>query len=170
MSETEGAKPTPPANPEPTSIQPEPAKEPIDWEKHARTWENRAKENKAELDANKAELETMKADWQRLSQVFAPEQAQPKPEDMIAALSARIDASERESAVNSLARRLGITSDDDVALLRSVADPAQREALAVRLKPTDPSIPPDPGQGPRPTAPQSAQDAEYATFFPPERK
>ena len=86
------------------------------------------------------------------------------------ALSARIDASERESAVNSLARRFGITSDDDVALLRSVADPAQREALAVRLKPTDPSIPPDPGQGPRPTAPQSAQDAEYATFFPPERK
>ena len=91
---------------------------------------------------------------------------------MIAALSARIDASELRAEVSDLARRHGITNDDDVSLLRSIPDAQQRAALAVRLKPSqEPApLPPDPGQGPRPNSPQSDTDAEYLQFYPDQKR
>ena len=137
------------------------AKPQTDWEKHARTWEDRAR-------ANKQQLDQMQQQWDKLSSIFAPQGdgEASKPEDMIKALSDRIEQSEDRAAIADLARRHGITRDDDIALL-SAGEKSQRETLAARLK--GQSIPPDPGQGARPSA-ASSDDAEYETFYPPTRK
>lgn len=129
-----------------------------DWEKHARTWEDRARANKQQLDA-------MQQRWDKFTQAFAPEAPASKPEDMIQALTDRIDRSERQADIERLARRHGITEDGDIAILAAVTDATQREALAARLKSHAPVIPPDPGQGNQPSA-QSNEDAEYANFYP----
>ena len=167
----ESAKPEeqnnqPPSNQQ--AVQPAPAaqeaakpseKAPTDWQEHARTWEDRARTNKAQLDQ-------MQQQWNRLASIFTPESADEgqKPEDMIQALTERFEQSERRAAINDLARRHGIQADADIALLASVADDTQREALALRLKGQQQVIPPDPGQGA--TTPASTEDAEYEQFFP----
>ena len=156
------ASTAPGANPDPSQ---DPAKGiSTDWEKHARTWETRAR-------GNQAELTQMREQWSRLASVFAPEASDPKPDDMVRALSERLDASELRASVNDLARTYGIKSDEDVALLRSIPDVQQREALAQRLKPADGQpapIPPDPGQGPRNTS-APTDDAEFNQYFPSEK-
>jgi len=102
-----------------------------------------------------------------LNKLFTPEGAdQPKPEDLIQRLTERLDQADRKATVNELARTYGITSDDDIALLDAVTDPAQRAALALRLKGIAAIIPPDPGQGNHPGT-QTPADQEYETFYPP---
>lgn len=161
--QTENIDPSPQAATPPTPTTPaaEKADEKpgTDWEKHAKTWEERARTNKQQLDQ-------MHQQWGKLASIFAPdggEQAD-KPEDMIKALTDRIDRSERQAEIERLARKHGITEDGDIAILASVTDAAQREALAARLKSQTQVIPPDPGQGVQPSA--SAEDAEYANYYP----
>ncbi|PFG17197.1 hypothetical protein ATK74_1760 [Propionicimonas paludicola] len=126
----------------------------------------RAKKAESQLAA----IEPYKKVLDGLNKLFTPEGAeQPKPEDLIQKLTERLDQADRKAAVNELARTHGITSDDDIALLDAVADPQQREALALRLKGVAAAIPPDPGQGNHPGT-QTPEDAAYNAFFPDTRK
>lgn len=107
------------------------------------------------LAAKVAELEPLKDQLARLQQVFGgkPDDKEGDGEDAIAAITKRLDESDRRADVERLARVNGITDDGDVALLLGVADKTQREALAKRLAPAEGEtatrrLPkPDPSQG-----------------------
>lgn len=93
-----------------------------------------------------------------------------KGEDPVSNLQARLDAMEKDNLVNRVARRHGITEDDDIELLRSLPDEARMAHFAARLKSTAPTAPPapahDPSQGSAPLSPEAAEAAAYAAFFP----
>lgn len=114
------------------------------------------------------EVGPLREQWTALQRVFGGESTEGKPEDVVARLSEQVAAMQHSTLVNDVARRHGITDDEDVALLREVRDEAQMTRLAARLNvPKGPSTPaPDPGQGARPSTPQAEADAEYAKFFP----
>ena len=57
--------------------------------------------------------------------------------DQLAAIQKRLDEADAKAEVERLARKHKIESDDDVALLASITDAKQREALAARLAPSE---------------------------------
>lgn len=131
------------------------------------------------LAAKVSELEPLKEQLGRLQEVFGG-----KPddkaggEDAIAAITRRLDESDRRADVERLARVNRITEDNDVALLMGVTDKAQREALAKRLAPAEDDgkdvrrLPrPDPSQGRsggdrRPGSVRQAMEDHVATRHP----
>lgn len=114
------------------------------------------------------EVGPLRQQMEALRRAFGGESTEGKPEDVVANLQQQVSQMQRDSLVNDVARRHGITSDDDVALLRGATDADHMARLAERLKvtpgPTGPA--PDQGQGARPTTPQAEADAEYARYFP----
>ena len=159
----------PPAVPAPPAAGPNPEKadQPLQAPGLKALQAERERADKAE--AALKSFEPYKGVLDGLQKLFTPEADQPKPEDVIAQITKRLDAADKKASVNELARKHGITSDDDIALLDAVTDPQQREALAARLKSAAVAIPPDPGQGNH-QPPQNPADAEYEQYFPPTRK
>jgi hypothetical protein len=95
---------------------------------------------------------------------------QDKGEDIVSNLQQRLSAMEKTNLVNEVARRHGITEDDDIALLRNQPDEQGMALLASRLKSTTPTQPPapapDPSQASAPMSEAAAAEAAYAAFFP----
>ena len=105
-----------------------------------------------------------------LRELLGDKAADVKPEDAVKTLQQEMAELRQETRLAQVARTFGITDDNDLALLRSANTPELMTAWAERLKPTvavpaAPPLPgPDPGQGARPSS--SAEDAEYAQFYP----
>ena len=125
----------------------------------------------AEREARKAlekEVGPLRQQMDALRQAFGGDSTEGKPEDVVASLQEQVAAMQRNVLVSDVARRHGITDDEDVAILRDAKDEEHMTRLAQRLKaPAGPVTPaPDPGQGARPSTPQAEADAEYAKYFP----
>lgn len=89
--------------------------------------------------------------------------------DLVTTLQQRVSQMERNSLVDQVARRHGITADDDVAFLRGAPDETAMTRLAERLKasnttPTSPA--PDPSQASAPMTPEAQAAAAYEAFYP----
>jgi hypothetical protein len=114
------------------------------------------------------EVGPLRQQMEALSRVFGGESTTGKPEDVVASLQQQVAEMRHNTLVSDVARRHGITDDNDVAVLREVKDEALMTRLAERLKaPAGPTVPaPDPGQGARPSTPQAEADAAYEQFFP----
>lgn len=123
----------------------------------SRRWEQRAKEHKAAADKLKEIEDRDLSELQR---------AQRDREEALA----RVAAIEQEALRYRVASQFGIAREDADEWLvgpdePSVTRKAQRYLeLRGQAAPTSPR--PDPGQGPRPTTPEQASDAEYRLFFP----
>ena len=104
------------------------------------------------------EVAPLREQMDALRRAFGAEATPGKPEDIVTHLQQQVEQMQRDSLVNTVARRHGITNDDDVALLRGATDADHMARLAERLKaPAGPVIPaPDP---------QASADAEYNAFF-----
>lgn len=112
--------------------------------------------------------QAMKDQRSALLKAFGVETEKPG-EDIVTTLQEQVAAMQRDSLVDRVARRHGITDDTDVELLRTASDEATMQRLAERLKASisAPTVPaPDPSQGSAPLTPQAAADAEYAAFYP----
>lgn len=113
--------------------------------------------------------QAMKDQRTALLKAFGVETDKPG-EDIVKTLQEQVTAIQRESLVDRVARRHGITDDGDVEFLRTAADEATMQRLAERLKaasPTTPTSPaPDPSQASAPLTPEAAEAAEYAAYFP----
>src|SRR5690242_10541409 len=98
------------------------------------------------------EVGPLRQQMEALSRVFGGDSTTGKPEDVVATLQQQVAEMRHSTLVNDVARRHGITDDNDVAVFREVKDEALMTRLAERLKaPTGPTVPaPDPGQGARP--------------------
>lgn len=114
------------------------------------------------------EVGPLRQQMEALSRVFGNDTTTGKPEDVVATLQQQVAEMRHNTLVSDVARRHGITDDNDVAVLREVKDEALMTRLAERLKtPLGPTVPaPDPGQGARPATPQAEADAEYSKYFP----
>lgn len=114
------------------------------------------------------EVGPLRQQMEALSRVFGGESTTGKPEDVVATLQQQVAEMRHNTLVNDVARRHGITNDEDVAVLREVRDEAVMTRLAERLKtPPAPPVPaPDAGQGARPSTPATDEDAAYRAFFP----
>lgn len=128
------------------------------------------REQRKRLEAEVNALKPIKEQIDALRGAFGPPSGgDEKAEDVVKGLQAQMAQMQHDRLVESEARRLGITDDADVDLLRGITDPDAMRRLAERLRPstTAPHTPaPDPGQGARPSD-ISAEDAEYAAFYPP---
>ncbi len=82
------------------------------------------------FQASSAQLEKL----DKIAEVFAPEKKGDKS-DLSETIIARLEKIELKAAANELARKHGITSDEDVALLMGISDAKTREALAARIAP-----------------------------------
>ncbi|MEO6158696.1 MAG: hypothetical protein ABIQ39_13835, partial [Ilumatobacteraceae bacterium] len=114
------------------------------------------------------EVGPLREQMDALRRAFGGETTTGTPEDIVTTLQQQVADMQRNSLINDVARRHGITDDDDVALLRGATDADHMARLAERLKaPKGPTAPaPDQGQGARPTTPQAEADAEYSKYFP----
>lgn len=150
-----------PAAPAPeTQTQGEPAEAPLGEPGLKALREERAARERLE--------QAMKDQRTQLLKAFGVETETPG-QDIVTTLQQQVAGMVHTNLVNDVARGHGITSDDDMALLRDVTDEATMRRLAARLASTAPQAPtsplPDPAQG-RAASPEQAQDAEYRAFFP----
>jgi hypothetical protein len=113
-----------------------------------------------ERDAREAAERELKGFRSQIAKAFGVEQD--KGEDIVSTLQQRVSAMEKNELVSTVARRHGITEDDDIALLRSQSDEQGMARLAARLKsvsyaaaPTAPAH--DPSQGSAPLTPEAAK-------------
>ena len=116
-----------------------------------------ARQERNELRAKVEKLEPLAAQLEKLTKALAPESEdgdEQATSDALAAIQKRLDEADLRAAVEALARKHKIDSDEDVALLASIPDAKQREALAVRIAPGDQEPPksrffsgPDPSIG-----------------------
>ena len=116
-----------------------------------------ARQERNELRAKVEKLEPLAAQLEKLTKALAPESEdgdEQATSDALAAIQKRLDEADLRASVEALARRHKIDSDEDVALLASIPDAKQREALAVRIAPGDQEPPksrffsgPDPSIG-----------------------
>lgn len=123
------------------------------------------------LEAELRELKPIKAQMDALRAAFGPSDA--PGDDIVGTLQQQVAAMQKDSLVNSMARRHGITEESDVDLLRSAPDEAAMARLAERLKATAagttpaPNAPaPDPSQGTQLPSQEVLEDAQYAHFYP----
>lgn len=89
--------------------------------------------------------------------------------DLATSLQREFAQMKRDSLVDRVARRHGITDDVDVDFLRGAPDETAMTRLAERLKasnaaPTSPA--PDPSQASAPLTPEAQAAAAYEAFFP----
>lgn len=99
-----------------------------------------AKERQARqaLQQQVDDLKPVKEWHDRFQQAFGAQPGDGKDDgDAIAAINRRLDEADTRAEVERLARTHRITDDNDVALLQSIGDKAQREALAKRLAPSE---------------------------------
>ena len=117
-----------------------------------------ARKERNELRAKVEKLEPLAAQLEKLTKALTPEPNDGDGEqatvDTLAAIQKRLDEADLRASVEALARKHKIDSDEDVALLASISDAKQREALAVRIAPGDQEPPksrffsgPDPSIG-----------------------
>ena len=116
-----------------------------------------ARQERNELRAKVEKLEPLAAQLEKLTKALAPESEdgdEQATSDALAAIQKRLDEADLRASVEALARKHKIDSDEDVALLASIPDAKQREALAVRIAPGDQEPPksrffsgPDPSIG-----------------------
>lgn len=120
-----------------------------------------------EREARERLEQAMKDQRSALLKAFGVETDKPG-EDIVKTLQEQVSAMQRDSLVDRVARRHGITDDDDVAFLRTASDEATMQRLAERLKtnpaPTSPA--PDPSQGSAPLTEEAAAQAAYEAFYP----
>lgn len=123
-----------------------------------------------EREARESAERELKGFRSQIAKAFGVEQD--KGEDIVSTLQQRVSAMEKNELVSTVARRHGITEDDDIALLRSQPDEQGMARLAARLKsvattpaaPTSPAH--DPSQGSAPLTPEAAANAAYEAYFP----
>ena len=100
-----------------------------------------ARQERNELRAKVEKLEPLAAQLEKLTKARAPEPNDGDGEqatvDTLAAIQKRLDEADLRASVEALARKHKIDSDEDVALLASISDAKQREALAARIAPGD---------------------------------
>lgn len=112
--------------------------------------------------------QAMKDQRSALLKAFGVETDKPG-EDIVKTLQEQVSAMQRDSLVDRVARRHGITDDGDVAFLRTASDEDTMQRLAERLKTsnTAPGSPaPDPSQGSVPLTAEAAAQAAYEAYFP----
>lgn len=113
-------------------------------------------------------LKPLKEQMDALRGVFGDKGTDPG-KDIVTTLQEQVAAMQRDTLVNDVARRHGITEDADVELLRAAPNRDVMQALAARLKvsTTTPGTPlPDPAQGAASATPEAQEDSEYSAFFP----
>ena len=99
-----------------------------------------ARQERNELRAKVEKLEPLAAQLEKLTKALAPESEdgdEQATSDALAAIQKRLDEADLRASVEALARKHKIDSDEDVALLASISDAKQREALAARIAPGD---------------------------------
>ena len=123
---------------------------------------------RAERERLERELQPLKAQMEKLAGLFGGQTPEPG-QDLVATLQEQVSKMQHDGLVDRVARRHGITDDNDVALLSKIADEATMSGLAERLKASNiaPSSPaPDPSQGSGPLSEEAASEAAYKAFFP----
>ena len=118
-------------------------------------------------EALERELKPLKDQMDALKGIFGDKRVEGT--DIVSALQQQVAQMQRDSLVDRVARRHGITDDADVEFLHNATDEAAMTRLAERLKvpaATPPRTPaPDPAQANHAPA-LSQDDAEYEAFFP----
>lgn len=72
-----------------------------------------------------------------LKSAFGVESKEADASDLVSGLQKQLDTLQHQTLVDQVARRHGITKDEDIELLRSATDKDVMEKLAGRLKPAD---------------------------------
>jgi hypothetical protein len=126
-------------------------------------WKQRARQNEQQAKANAEAAKRLKEIEDRdLSEL----QKAQRDREEIAAENARLKS---ESARNRVALAKGLPAEIAATLNGSTEDElaAHADALLAWRSNVPPTTPrPDPGQGPRPTTPESDAEQEYRLFFP----
>lgn len=168
------AQPASPATPQPTPQQPtSQANDGTRDAADAPLGEPGIKALREERAARERLEQAMKDQRTALLEAFGVKSDKPG-EDIVKTLQQQVSAMQRDSLVDRMARRHGITDDDDVELLRAAPDEAAMGRLAGRLKAvstTTPNTPaPDPSQAAASPTPEALEEQEFAAFYPPTGK